>query len=120
MDRTTDQNHVVELQTAAAAALAAGRDDAARATFAEATRLACEVLPPTDPVRLAAAGEHGEAWFDRWDDAETALEIARTAYDDAVFAIDDAPEGEYRETVRELSALRDLMTFWAFRMASSE
>lgn len=120
MDRTTDQNHVVELQDAAVAALGAGRDDAARATFAEAMRLACEVLPPTDPVRLAAARAHGEAWFERWDDAEKALEIASTAYDDAVFAIDQAPGGQYRDTVRQLSALRDQMTFWAFRMAGSE
>ena len=120
MDRTTDQNHVMELHDAAVAALAAGRDDAARAMFAEATRLAGEVLLPTDPVRLAAAGAHGEAWFERWDDAERALEIAGTAYDEAVFAIDEAPGGQYRDTVRQLSVLRDQMTFWAFRMASSE
>ncbi len=118
MERTTDQNHVVELQDAAVAALTAGRDDAARVTFAEATRLATEVLPPTDPVRLAVAGVHGEAWFERWGDAERALEIAREAYDEAVFAIDDAPGGQYRDTVRQLSALRDQMTFWAFRMTS--
>lgn len=118
MDRTTDQDHVVELQDAAVAALAAGRDDAARATFAETDRLACEVLPPTDPVRLAAAGTHAEAWFERWDDAGKALQIAQEAYDEAVFAIDDAPEGEYRDTVHQLSQLRDQMTFWAFRMTS--
>ncbi len=62
------------------------------------------------------AGAHGEAWFERWDDAEKALEIAREAYDEAVFAIDDAPGGQYQDTVRQLSALRDQMTFWAFRM----
>jgi 14-3-3 protein len=120
MKRTTDQNHVVELQDAAITALTAGRDEAARATFAEATRLACEVLPPTDPVRLGAAGAHAEAWFERWNDVEKALEIAREAYDEAVFAIDDAPGGQYQDTVRQLSALRDQMTFWAFRMTSSE
>jgi 14-3-3 protein len=119
MERTTDQNHVVELHDAAITALTAGRDDAARATFAEASRLACEVLPPTDPVRLAVAGAHGEAWFERWDDAGKALEIAREAYEEAVFAIDGAPGGQYQDTVRQLSALRDQMTFWAFRMSSS-
>ena len=118
MDRTTDQSHVVELQDAAVAALTTGRDDAAKATFAEAARLGSEVLPPTDPVRLALASAHGEAWFERWNDAEKALEIAQGAYDEAVFAIDDAPGGQYRDTVRQLSVLRDQMTFWAFRMTS--
>lgn len=118
MARTVDQEHVFELQDAALSALAAGRDDAARATFAEATRLSSEVLPPTDPVRLALAGAHADAWFEQWNDPDRALDIARTAYDDAVLAIDDAPEREYRDAVRELSQLRDQMTFWAFRMTS--
>ncbi len=119
MSRTTDQDHVTELQAAAAAAIAAGHHDKAMATFAEATRLAREVLAPTDPVRLATAGAHGEAWFVHWDDPDKALEIARVAYDEAVFAIDDEPGGQYRDTVRQLSDLRDQMTFWAFRMTSS-
>ena len=118
MARTMDQEHVFELQDAALSALADGRHDAARATFAEATRLSCAVLPPADPVRLALAGAHADAWFEHWDDPDQALDIARTAYDDAVFAIDDAPEQQYREAVRELSQLRDQMTFWAFRMTS--
>jgi hypothetical protein len=118
MARTVDQQHVFELRDAAVNALAAGRHDAARATFVEATRLSCEVLPPADPVRLAVAGAHADAWFEHWNDPDHALEIARTAYDDAVFAIDDAPEQEYRDAVRELSQLRDQMTFWAFRMTS--
>ncbi len=117
MAHTTDQTHVVELRDAAEAALAAGRPDAAKATFAEACRLAGEVLGAADPVRVAVAGAHAEAWFERWNDPEKALEIARTAYDEAVFAIDEAPAGEYRDAVRELSQLRDQMTFWAFRMA---
>lgn len=120
MARTTDQEHVVELRDAAQSALAAERHDAARSTFAEATRLSCEVLPPADPVRLAVAGAHADAWFVHWDDPEQALEIARTAYDDAVFVIDDVDDvTAHREAVRELSQLRDQMTFWAFRMSSS-
>ncbi|MFC4947930.1 14-3-3 family protein [Pseudonocardia sp. GCM10023141] len=107
-----------ELQAAAASALAAGRVDAAKATFAEATRLACEVLPPADPVRLAVAGAHADAWFEHWNDAERAWEIGQAAYDAAVFAIDDAPQEQYGEAVRLLSDLRDQMTFWAFRMSS--
>ena len=118
MERTVDQEHVFELHDAALSALAAGRHDAARATFAEAARLSCEVLPPTDPVRLALAGAHADAWFEHWDDPDQALDIARAAYDDAVLAIDDAPEQQYREAVRQLSQLRDQMTFWAFRMTS--
>lgn len=117
--RTTDQEHVLELHDAAAAALAAGRRDAAMATFAEASRLAGEVLPPADPVRLAVAGAHADAWFEHCDDAERALEIGKAAYDEAVFAIDDAPEAEYGETVFQLSQLRDQMTFWAFRLTAS-
>lgn len=119
MSRTTDQDHVMELQAAAAAAIAAGQHDKAMATFAEATRLAREVLDPTDPVRLSTASEHGEAWFVHRNNPDRALEIAHEAYEEAVFAIDDAPGGQYRDTVKQLSDLRDRMTFWAFRMTSS-
>ena len=116
MDLTTDHDHVVELQEAALSALAAGRHDAAKATFAEACRLSQEVLPAADPVRLAVAGVHADAWFERWSDPQVALRIATTAYDDAVLGIDDAPTDQRRAAVRELSRLRDRMTFWAFRM----
>jgi len=118
MARTVDQEHVNELKNAAVTALGAGRHDAARATFMEATRLSGDVLPPADPVRLAVAGAHADAWFEHWNDPEQALEIAQAAYEEAVFAIDDAPDQEYRDAVRELSQLRDQMTFWAFRMTS--
>lgn len=50
---------------------------------------------------------------------ERAFEIARTAYDDAVAAIDDTAGEHYREAVRELSRLRDRITFWAFTTATS-
>ncbi|HEY0812263.1 MAG TPA: hypothetical protein VGE11_03200 [Pseudonocardia sp.] len=119
MGRTTDQDHVVELQAAAIAALDAGHHDKGMATFAEATRLSREVLAPTDPVRLVTAALHGEAWFVHRSDPDKALEIAGVAYDEAVFAIDDAPGGQYRDTVTQLSDLRDRMTFWAFRITSA-
>lgn len=111
----TEREQVLSLQAAAAEALAAGRDDTAMATFAEVTQLARERLPPTDPVRLAAACAHGQAWFERRDDPDTALEIAQAAYDEAISAIDE----QYRAAVAQLSELRELMTFWAFRMSTS-
>jgi hypothetical protein len=119
MALTVDQEHVTELKDAAQSALEAGRHDAARATFAEATRLAGEVLPAADPVRIAVAAAHADAWFEQWQDAEKALEIAQAAYDDAVLAIDDAPQADYRDAVRQLSQLRDQMTFFAFRLTTS-
>jgi hypothetical protein len=115
----TEREQVLNLQTAAAEALAAGRDDAAMATFAEVTQLARDRLSPTDPIRLAAACAYGQAWFERRDDPDTALQIARAAYDEAIYAIDDAPDEQYRAAVAQLSELRDLMTFWAFRMSTS-
>lgn len=118
MDQT-ERDEVLSLQAAAVEALAAGRDDAAMATFAQVTQLARERLPPTDPVRLAAACAHGQAWFERRDDPDTALKIAHAAYNEAVLAIDDAPDELYRAAVAQLSELRDLMTFWAFRLTTS-
>lgn len=115
----TEREQVLNLRAAAAEALAAGREDAAMAMFAEVTQVARERLSPTDPVRLATACAHGQAWFERCDDPDTALEIARAAYDEAISAIDDAPDEQYRAAVAQLSELRDLMTFWAFRMSTS-
>lgn len=119
MTGAADQDRVAGLRAAAEAALAAGQDDVAMSTFAEATRLAGEALAPADPVRLGVARVYGEAWFGSRDDPATALEIARAAYEEAVFAIEDVPDDQYRDAVQQLSQLRDQMTFWAFRMTSS-
>ncbi len=117
MTCTPDRHDVAVLREAAQAALEAGRDDEAREKFSEASRLSCEVLLVTDPARLAVAGAHADAWYDRWRDVEKAFEIAHTAYGDAICGIDDITGEHRREAVRQLSELRDRLTFWAFKMA---
>lgn len=118
MTHTPDRADVVGLRDAAQAALDAGREDEARQKFSEASRLSCEVLPVTDPARLAVAGAHADAWHEHWHDTEKAFEIARAAYDDAITGIDDAVGDHYRDAVRQLGQLRDRLTFWAFTMES--
>lgn len=103
---------VDRLRERARADLAAGRVDDALAAF-HAAGSAAGVLPAHDPRRIALAGEHAEAVFVHRDDPGAALEIALPAYEAAADAIDDA--GEHPDAVRELLALRDRMTFWAFR-----
>lgn len=115
-----DRDEVAALHDAARLALAAGREQEARAVFAEASRLCCAVLPATDPERLALAGEHADAWFERWGDTERAFEIARSAYEEAIEDIDGEAAGEHRrDAVRHLGQLRDRLTFWAFTMDAS-
>lgn len=119
MARTPDRDDVVELRDAAQAALDAGRDDEAREMFSAASRLSSEVLPVTDPARLALAGAHADAWYDHWRDPDKAFELARAAYDDAIMGIDDAVGDHRRDAVRQLAELRDRLTFWAFKMETS-
>lgn len=94
-------------------AVAGGRIDEALAAFGSAAGAAAG-LGPVDPLRIALASEHAEAWFVHRADAARALEIATPVYEEAVDAIDDA--GEHRAAVRALADLRDRMTFWAFRL----
>lgn len=103
-----------ELAAAARAALAEGRVHDALDCYASAGRSARTQLPPHAPERIALAAEHAQAVYDHSADPAFALEIATTAYDEAVDGIDDA--GEHAAAVRELALLRDQMTFWAFRM----
>lgn len=117
-DGGRDRNDVIALREAASAALRDGRDEEARSAFRESDELAGEVLSAGDPDRIAVAGAHAQAWFD-WNDAERALEIAGAAYEAAVEDIDGTIHGERRrDAVRELGALRDQMTFWAFTMVA--
>jgi len=90
--------------------LAEGRVDDALAAF-DAARVACG-WTPTDPRRIALAGEHGEALFRHREDPDAALAVATPTYEAAAEAIDDARE--HPDAVRELWVLRDRMTFWAF------
>jgi hypothetical protein len=116
---SVDRDTVVGLCDAAKAALVAGRHDEARRTFAEASQLSCDTLAVTDAARLEVAGAHADAWNDHWNDPEKALEIATTAYEDAIGEIDETGGEHRRAAVRELGQLRDRMTFWAFRIVSS-
>jgi hypothetical protein len=116
MTGTPDRDEVIALRDAASAALEAGREQEARAAFAEAQRLSCTVLPATDPARLAVAGAHADAWFESWGDIQRAFEIAQAAYEEAIEHIDGAVGEHRRDAVRHLSQLRDRMTFWAFTM----
>ncbi len=104
---------VDRLRERARAELAAGRVDEALVAFRAAGSAAAD-LSPHDPLRIALAGEHGEALFAHRDDPGGALEIATPAYEAAADAIDSA--GEHPDAVRALLALRDRMTFWAFHL----
>lgn len=113
-DRSRDD--VIALRDAATAALRDGRDDDARTGFHASAELADRVLTAGDPDRLALAGAHAQAWFEHWNDAERAFAIAGAAYDAAVEDIDGTHGERRREALRQLGALRDQMTFWAFTM----
>jgi hypothetical protein len=102
---------VDRLRERARSELAAGRVEDALAAFV-AAEAAADALPPSDPRRIALAGEHAEVHFTHREDPSSALEVAMPAYEAAADAIDDA--GEHPDGVRELLALRDRMTFWAF------
>ncbi len=104
---------VDQLRAQARTAMADGRLEEALTAYERAAAAAL-ALPPTDPARIALAGEHGDALFDHRDDPGGALEIATVVYEEAVGAIDDA--GEHPAAVTELAALRDRMTYWAFRL----
>ncbi|GAA2535406.1 hypothetical protein GCM10010210_00600 [Pseudonocardia hydrocarbonoxydans] len=108
-------HRIAALCDVARAALADGRDDEARAAFTEATALSA-ALPAPHPQRLTLAGEHADAWFERWNDTERALVIAGAAYDEAVETFEEAAGEQRGESVRALGRLRDRMTFFAFSM----
>merc|ERR1712232_132009 len=84
----------------------------ARKDCEEAQRIQCLSFPVTHPIRLDSALRFSVFTYEVLGNAEEAIRIARTAFEDAVEELDNLQENDYKAAVFVLQPLRDNVTLW--------
>lgn len=80
--------------------------------YVEARKLA-EELKPTNPVKLGLALNYSVYLYEIVRDGNGACEVAKEAFDKAIFGLDTLSEDHYKDSTLIMQLLRDNMTLWS-------
>ncbi|XP_071943916.1 14-3-3-like protein [Antedon mediterranea] len=80
--------------------------------YKTAKQLAEEELPTTDPIRLEVALNLSEFYYEILNDPDSAMTLAKSAFDAAIAELDALNEDDYKEFTRIMQLLRDNLTLW--------
>jgi len=92
----------------------------ARKANDDASNIACAVLPVTHPIRLGCALDLPMFQPVRIADLEKAWEIARTAFEDAIAALDNVAETLCKDSTFIMHLFGNNLTFWTFDREGAE
>merc|ERR1712057_46498 len=90
----------------------------AEAAYAKATKLGMDPedgglnLPPTNPIRLGLALNYSVFMYEILEEKNKAMEVAKSAFDDAIAKIDELDEEQYRDSTLIMQLLKDNLSLW--------
>ncbi|XP_028393865.1 14-3-3-like protein isoform X2 [Dendronephthya gigantea] len=84
-----------------------------KAAYKESERLAEEHLSPTHPFRLGLALNFSVFHYEVENSQESAYEMAKKAFDNAIPLLDQLNEDEADDVTTIMQLLRDNLTFWS-------
>ena len=84
----------------------------AEKSYQSASQKATESLSPTHPIRLGLALNHSVFLYEVQGNPETACDLAKTAYDEALVQLDSLSEESYKESTMIMKLLHDNLTLW--------
>lgn len=91
------------------------RKDAAQMSleaYKKATEVACKGLTPTHPIRLGLALNFSVFYYEIFNSPESACQLAKKAFDDAIAQLDSLNEDSYKDSTLIMQLLRDNLTLW--------
>lgn len=80
------------------------------AAYKEASEI--EGLAPTHPIHLGLALNFSVFYYEILNEQEQAVQLAKSAFDDAVAKLDSLPEDSYKDSTLIMQLLRDNLTLW--------
>jgi 14-3-3 protein epsilon len=86
--------------------------DLAREAFNEGIELSEKTLPATHPLHLGLILNYSVFMYDTEKDKSKAINLARSAFDEAIRNLDSIPEEYYKESTTVLQWMRDNLTVW--------
>lgn len=93
----------------------AERKDAAQMSldaYKCATEIANTDLTPTHPIRLGLALNFSVFYYEIFNSPDSACELAKKAFDDAIAELDTLNEDSYKDSTLIMQLLRDNLTLW--------
>lgn len=91
------------------------RKDAAEMSldaYKQATSTANTDLTPTHPIRLGLALNFSVFYYEIFSSPDSACELAKKAFDDAIAELDTLNEDSYKDSTLIMQLLRDNLTLW--------
>ncbi|KAJ3598179.1 hypothetical protein NHX12_001691 [Muraenolepis orangiensis] len=82
------------------------------AAYSEALAISKEHMEPLNPIRLGLALNFSVFYYEILDNSAQACELARSAFDDAIAALDHLKEDSYKDSTLIMQLLRDNLTLW--------
>lgn len=80
--------------------------------YEKAFELASSKLTSTHPIRLGLALNYSVCKYEILGKPKEACEMAKKAFDDAISALDDLQEADYKDSTLIMQLLRDNLTLW--------
>ena len=77
-------------------------------------------MPPTSPIRLALSLNWSVFNYEILGKSEDAISIAKSAFDAAIYNIDNVGPDDYKECTLVMQMLRDNLTLWSSDQQNEE
>lgn len=99
------------------AEVAAGDDkkgtvDQSQQAYQEAFEISGKEMQPTHPIRLGLALNFSVFYYEILNSPEKACSLAKTAFDEAIAALDTLSEESHKDSTLIMQLLRDNLTSW--------
>lgn len=85
----------------------------AKQAYKQAMETAETSMPVTHPIRLGLALNFSVFHYEVLNNAEEAVQMARTAFEDSIADLDNVPNENYKDSTLIMQLLRDNLTLWA-------
>merc|ERR1711977_560774 len=84
--------------------------------YKQASDIALNDLAPTHPIRLGLALNFSVFYYEVLNSPERACLLAKAAFDDAISAMDNLDEDQYKDSATIIQLLRDNLSLWTSDM----
>ena len=92
----------------------------AQENYEQASLLATSELKTTHPIRLGLALNYSVFYYEVLNDPNSACQMAKKAFDDAIADIEQIEEDQYKDSTTIMQLIRDNLTLWTSELEEAD